>query len=328
MEELVSGMWVEKYRPKTLDELVLPEKYKKEFAMIIGKGNLPNLLLSGPPGGGKTTLARVICSKYGLLQNPNDNLLMVNGSAKKSRGIGFVDDVIEPFLRHPPSKDNYRVVFVDESDKLTNDGYDSLRAIIEKYHVAYGRFIFTCNYVSKIPDAIQSRFTHYAFSQIPKDYLMDYAKRILNSEEIKFEEKTVSLILNNLYPDVRKIINTLQRNSLHGKLDVTEESITTNEKRIIALILQIISCLEKAEDSKIGGIVNSIIEVLSKQELEYRNIYTDLFFMDKIPTPAKIIINRYSNSHQNCLVSSMHFMAMVFEIIKALQSYRKAVTGK
>jgi DNA polymerase III delta prime subunit len=328
MLELMDSMWVEKYRPKTLDELVLPEKYKKEFGIIIAKGNLPNLLLSGPPGGGKTTLARVICSKYGVLQNPNDNLLMVNGSAKKSRGIGFVDEVIEPFLRHPPSRDNFRVVFIDESDKLTNDGYDSLRAIIEKYHVAYGRFIFTCNYVSKIPDAVQSRFSHYAFSQIPKDYLMDYAKRILDSEKIIYEEKTVGLIINNLYPDVRKIVNTLQRNALNGKLDVTEESITTNEKKVMSLILQVISCLEKIEDSKIGGIVNLIIEILAGQELEYRNIYTELFFMDKIPTPAKIIINRYSNTHQNCLVPHMHFMAMVFEIIKALQSYRKAVTGK
>jgi hypothetical protein len=275
-----------------------------------------------------TTLARVICSKYGVLQNPNDNLLMVNGSAKKSRGIGFVDEVIEPFLRHPPSRDNFRIVFIDESDKLTNDGYDSLRAIIEKYHAAYGRFIFTCNYVSKIPDAVQSRFSHYAFSQIPKDYLMDYAKRILDSEKIIYEEKTVGLIINNLYPDVRKIVNTLQRNALNGKLDVTEESITTNEKKVMALILQVISCLEKVEDSKIGGIINLIIEILAKQELEYRNIYTDLFFMDKIPTPAKIIINRYSNTHQNCLVPHMHFIAMVFEIIKTLQTYRKAVTGK
>lgn len=328
MSDIIESLWIEKYRPKKLDDLVLPEQYMNDFRKIIERGSLPNLLFSGPPGGGKSTLARVLCSKHGVLQNKKDNLLYINGSARKSRGIGFVDDVIEPFLKHPPSRDDYRVVFIDEADNLTGDSYNSLRAVIEKYHVAYGRFIFTCNYISKIPDAIQSRFIPYIFRQIPKDFIFDYCIKILMAENIEYVDKDVKMIVNNLYPDVRKIVNVLQRSSWNGKLDVKEESIVTSEKKVTSFIIQIISCIEKGQDSKIGNVVSSIVDLLSEQQIEYRNVYSDLFFLDKVPAPAKIVINQYSNSHQNCLIPHMHFMAMIFNIIKSLQEYRRAVTGK
>ena len=102
----------------------------------------------------------------------------------------------------------------------------------------------------------------------------------------------------------------------------------TVEKKIISFIIQIISCIEKGQDNKIGGAISSVISILSSQEIEYRSIYTDLFFNEKIPAPAKIIINKYSNSHQNCLVPHMHFMGMTFDIITTLTEYRKMVTKK
>jgi len=328
MSNVLDSMWVEKYRPKTLKDLSLPERYTQDFERVIEKNMLPNLLFTGPPGGGKTTLALILCSKNGVLQNKADNLLMANGSSKKGRSINFVDQVVEPFLKHPPAGDQYKVVFMDEADNITGDAYDSWRGIIEKYHKAYGRFIWTGNYISKIPDPVQSRFTPYVFQQIPKDFVLEYCQSILKSENIEHDKKDITFIIGQLYPDVRKIINIMQKSSWDGKLIIDKDSVITKEKILMSYVVEIISSIEKGEDNKIGGIINNIIEILASQDLEYRNIYTELFFMKKIPAPAKILVNKYSNSHQNCLIPHQHFMAMVFEIVKALQTYRKAAMGK
>jgi replication factor C small subunit len=325
--EIVNSLWVEKFRPKKLSDLVLPDSYRKDFEICIQKKEISSLLLSGSPGSGKTALTRILCSKAGIIQSRDDNVLELNGSAKESRGISFVQDVIEPYLKIPPAKpDSYKIVFIDEADFLTDASFSSMRNIMEKYS-SHARFILTCNYISKIPEAIQSRCQHYVFKQMPIEFVVSYCKNILNVEKITFDEKDLKFIVDTLYPDIRRIVGSLQKSSLTGKL-ITDRNISvSSEKMIISNIAEIINFIQMGEDHKINSVINNIVKTLGELDLDYRMIYSDLFFRDKIPSVAKILINKYSNSHVDCLLPHMHFLAMVFEVVQALQKY-KQLAGK
>jgi len=319
-------IWADKHRPKELDDLILPSQHREDFEMIIKKKELPNLLLTGPAGGGKTTIAQILTSKKGVLKYKRDNLLEVNGSSKESRSITFVSDVIEPFLKIPPAAgDKYRVVFIDEGEQLTDASFKALKGIIEKYQVKYGRFILTSNYLSKIPDPILSRFTPYIFKQIPIEFVGDYCKNILDIENVEYDEKDLLFVIENFYPDVRKIVTNLQRFSLTGKLKVNRDVSLNTEKALIASIIELAGYLKNGENHKINRVMTTVLSLLDNQDLEFKRIYLDLFETKEIPVPAKIVINKYSNSHQSCLVPSMHFSAMFFEIIQTLNVYYVAI---
>lgn len=325
---IVNSLWVEKYRPKKIDDLVLPEKYKNDFVTCIKKKEIGNLLLSGSPGSGKTALTRIICSSEGIIFNREDNVLELNGSAKETRSISYVNDVIEPYLKIPAaSPDKYKIVFIDEADYLTDASFSSMRNIIEKYS-NHARFIFTCNYVSKIPEAIMSRCQHYVFKQMPIEFVIEYCKNILNSEKVEYDEKDLKFITETLYPDIRRIVNTLQSDSLSGKLVTNRNISLSSEKTIISHVVEIISFIESGQNHKINNVINNIVKFLGELDIDYRAIYSDLFFRDKVPSLAKIIINKYSNGHADCLLPHMHFLGMVFEMIQGLQKYKSLVEKK
>jgi DNA polymerase III delta prime subunit len=319
--DIANSLWVEKYRPKNIDDVVLKEDYKNDFKRMIERNDVGNLLFSGSPGSGKSTIARIFCSKQGVLQNKRSNLLEINGSAKETRGIGFVSDVIEPFFRSPPVNDKFKILFIDEADAFK--AYDTLRGVIEKYQIHYGRFILTCNYISHIPEPIQSRFSIYKFKQLPKEFVYKYCERILNSEKVEFKKEDVEYIINNLYPDIRQCVNVLNRSSFSGKLSVNSNEVITNEKKIIFNIVNIISDIKNGNKNKIGKYINEIIHILKDHEIDYSHVYEKLFYMDQIPIPCKIVINEYANNHQNCLIPSMHFNDMCFKLGTVLTDYYK-----
>lgn len=322
-ENLENSLWIEKYRPKKIEDLRLPEDYMKDFKNFIKSQEMPHLLIHGPAGSGKTTVARVLTSKYGLVSKPKDNVLFVAGSSKKSRGIGYVEDVIEPFLKYPPiGKDPYRIVFIDEGDNFSGDSFKSLRGIIEKYQ-KFGRFIFTCNYISKIPDPLQSRFGSgiYLFDKIPTDFIIEYCEYILKQEDITdYKKEDIKYIVDSLYPDVRKIVGILQRNCSSGKL-VIQENILTSEKKLVVLVSDLVELLKNKETGKINKTMTDILNLVNTPGLQFKNVYEQLFFTKGIPAPCKIIINKYSNDHSFCLSPSMHFMGMIFDIIQSLKDY-------
>ncbi len=324
---ITNSLWVEKYRPKKLSDLILPDDYRQDFEVSIKNKEIANLLLYGPPGSGKTALSMILASKNGILEHPSENLLHINGSSKETRGIGFVDTVIEPYLKIPPAgNDKNKIVFIDEADYVTDAAVHSLRAIIEKYS-SYGRFIFTCNYVSKIPTAIRSRTQEYEFKQMPIDFVFDYCKNILDKEGVSFKDENLRFVCENLYPDIRRIINSLQKNSATNELRVSKNIVLTNEKVIIGLVIEAITYAKNGDNSKIGKCLSEILNTLGKQhDMEYRAIYSELFFKKEIPAQCKIIINKYTNSHNDCLVPTIHFSAMVFEMIKSIQDLNKAIT--
>lgn len=320
------SLWVEKYRPKKLEDVILPTEYMEDFGVCIKRQAINNFLFYGPPGSGKSCVARILTSKNGILQHPKDNKLTLNGSSKADRGINKVETVIEPFLKIPPtSPDKQKVVFIDEGDYLTDEAIHSLRGVIEKYE-KYGRFIFTCNYVSKFPEAIMSRFQPYQFKQMSMDFIESYCKNILDSEKIKYEDEQVKYIISVLYPDIRRIVNILSKNSMTGTLRATKEAVMTNEKIIFSGILEIINFINTNQENKINSVLPNIINHLNEIDLDFRVVFNDLFFKKEVPATAKIVINKYANLHKDALIPSMNFMSMVFEIIKTMTQYKQMVS--
>ena len=224
-------LWVEQYRPKTIDDCILPSSLKTLFSSFIKKGELSNLLLSGTPGIGKTTVAKAICEEM------NCDWIMINGS--EEGGIDVLRNKIKNFASTVSLSGGKKVVILDEADYLNPQSTQpALRGFVEEFHKNC-RFILTCNFKNRIIEPLHSRFSNIEFKVNPKDKpklaskLFERAVYILKEQNVSYDDKVLVELITKHFPDFRKLINELQRYSVSGSIDagilvnVSDENLKT-----------------------------------------------------------------------------------------------------
>ena len=214
-----------------------------------------------------------------------------------------------------------KIVFIDEADYLSQNAQASLRGMTERYHEV-GRFIFTANYISKFIDPLISRCQTFEFKKLPKDYLQNFCKDILNKENIKFDDVSVDKVITTFYPDVRRIVGILQSRTTEGELIIKTEDITSKEKLFRSYFTDVIVGVNNSDNNLIGVAVQKMLKIFEETELDYVSLYQEMFDDTNIPAWAKIVINKYSNNHVNAMIPAMNVMAMVYESITAGKQLR------
>lgn len=210
-------LWVEKHRPQTISDCILPERLKKPFQEYVNQKQIPNLLLSGGPGVGKTTVAKAMCNEVGC------DFLVINGSDES--GIDTFRTKIKNYASSMSLAGGRKVIIIDEADYLNpNSTQPALRNAIEEFS-GNCSFIFTCNYKNRIIEPLHSRCAVVDFAlkgnekaQMAKDFFVRI-RRILQNERVEYDDKVIAELVKKYFPDFRRVINELQRYSQFGKID-------------------------------------------------------------------------------------------------------------
>ena len=275
-------LWVEKYRPTTINDCILPENLKKTFKEFVEDKHIPNLILSGGPGVGKTTVAKAMLDEIGATS------LLINGSEES--GIDVLRNKIKNFASTVSLEGGRKYVILDEADYLNPQSTQpALRGFMEEFHKNCG-FILTCNYKNRIIPALQSRCSVIDFV-IPNAEKVKLAQQffnrvieILNKNEIQFTKKVVAELINSHFPDWRKVLNNLQRYSISGEIDagILANLGHKNIKDLMAM-------MKKKEFTNVRKwIVNNIDNDPTRL---FRRLYDNLYdYMDGSSIPHVVVI--------------------------------------
>ena len=274
-------LWVERYRPRVIEDCILPEAVKKQFKQFISKKEIPNLLLSGSAGTGKTTIARALCNELDC------DYIIINGS-DEGRQIDTLRTKIRQFASAVSFEGKTKVVILDEADYMNRDSVQpALRGFIEQF-AENCRFIFTCNYANRLIDPLHSRTTVIDFKLAPSDrptLASKFLKRmeyILNNEAVEYDQRVLAELLNKHFPDYRRVINELQRYSVGGTID---EGILSNFQEVNAKAL--IESLRDKDWKKMRQWVANNVD--TDPQAIFRQIYDIL--LPEVKIPARLVLD-------------------------------------
>ena len=307
-------LWVEKYRPNIVDDCILPQTIKEVFKGFVKQGELPNLLLSGTAGVGKTTIAKALCDEIGA------SYILINGS-DEGRFLDTVRNRVRQFATTVSltSGASHKVVIIDEADNTTNDVQLSLRSAVEEFH-SNCRFIFTCNFINKIIEPLHSRCTvvdfrikHEQAVKLQGDFF-NRLKNILLKEDVKFEDKVLAKLVRRYYPDWRRLINECQRYSASGAID-SAILVDVADVNLDSLL----TALKKKDFTTVKSWVVQHMD--NDPTMVMRKIYDSLYDVLKpssIPE-AVLIIAKYMNSIPIVPDQEINLLACLTEIMMSCE---------